>query len=63
LFWNGRWIIANQTNTDIAGSSGEILKQQAINTFCKQSLNVELCKVFKGEEKKEIYSCTTNSKI
>jgi len=26
---HGRWIIANQTDTDIAGSSGEILKQQA----------------------------------
>jgi len=30
---HGTWIIANQTDTDIAGSSGEILKQQAINIF------------------------------
>jgi len=28
-----RWIIANQTDTDIARSSGEILKRQAINSF------------------------------
>jgi len=48
---------------DIAGSSGEILKWQAVNTFSKQFLNVELCKVSKGEEKEEVYSCNTNSKI
>jgi len=56
-----RWIIANQTNTDVAESSGEILKRQAINTFSKQSLNVELCKIFKREEK--VHSCDKNSKI
>jgi len=42
---HGRWIIANQTNTDTARSSGEILRWQAINTFSMQSLNVEFCKV------------------
>jgi len=55
-----------KSNTDIAGSSGEILKRQAIlfiNTFSKQSLDVELCKVSKGEEKEEVYSCNTNNKI
>jgi len=60
---HGRWIIANQTKTDIAGFFAEILKGQAINIFSKQSLNVELCKVFKGEEKEEVYLCNTNSKI
>jgi len=30
---HGRRIVANQTDTDIAGSSGEILKRQVINIF------------------------------
>jgi len=60
---HGRWIIANQTNTDIAGFSGEILKQASYHTFFKQSLNVELCKVSKREEKEEVSSYKTNSKI
>jgi len=43
----------------IAGSFREILKWQAINTFSKQSLNVELCKLSKREEKEEVHSCNT----
>jgi len=42
------------------------LKRQAINTFSKQFLYInviELCKVSKGEEKEEVHSCNTNSKI
>jgi len=57
---HSRWIITNQTNIDIIGSFGEILKRQAINIFSKQSLNIELCKVSKKEEK-EVHLCNTNN--
>jgi len=31
--------------------------ETVINIFSKQSLNIELCKVPKREEKEEVYSC------
>jgi len=34
-----------------------------LSTFSKQSLNVELCKISKREEKEDVYPCNTNIKI
>jgi len=56
------WNIANQQIQILQDPLEKFWDGTPINTFSKQSLNVELCKVSKGEEK-EVHSCNTNSKI